>query len=81
MLTNLVWAPISSFDDIRCSGNWMWPAETSNGKGLLYLAVKEVTDVLCNLGIGTNTFFLFFDLFFIFFQQLMVEKIVFQCLH
>ena len=44
----------------------MWPAETSNGKGLLYLAVKEVTDVLCNLGIGTNTFFVFWFIFYIF---------------
>jgi len=26
-LTNLVWARISDFEDIKCSGNWMWAAK------------------------------------------------------
>ena len=25
MLTNLIFAKISDFNDIKCSGNWMWP--------------------------------------------------------
>jgi phosphoribosylformylglycinamidine synthase len=54
MLTNLVWAPITAFDDIRCSGNWMWPAQTPEGKGLLYRAVQAVSRDLITLGIAID---------------------------
>lgn len=54
MLTNLVWAPITAFSDIRCSGNWMWPASTIEGKSLLLNAVNAVSHTLCQLGIAID---------------------------
>jgi phosphoribosylformylglycinamidine synthase len=54
MLTNLVWAPITALEDIRCSGNWMWPAQTPQGKGLLYRAVQAVSRDLITLGIAID---------------------------
>jgi phosphoribosylformylglycinamidine synthase len=59
MLTNLVWARITYFEDIKCSGNWMWPLKC--GKELrkdelhqLYLAVNETSDVLQILKIAID---------------------------
>lgn len=58
MLTNLVWAPITGFEDIRCSGNWMWPASAEHlghyYKSELLQAVKAVSDVMCQLGIAID---------------------------
>ena len=54
MLTNLVWAKISSFDDIKCSGNWMWPFKGSNDKYLLYEAVTKLSEFLIEIGISID---------------------------
>lgn len=54
MCTNLVWAPITAFTDIKCSVNWMWPAGTPEGKATLLRAVKEISDVMCQLGIAID---------------------------
>ena len=54
MCTNLVWAPITAFADIKCSVNWMWPARTPEGKALLLQAVKVMSDVMCLLGIAID---------------------------
>ena len=55
MITNLMWAEVSSFEDIKCSGNWMWalkgnPEEYYN----LYSAVNELSYFLIKLGIGID---------------------------
>jgi len=54
MLSNLVWAPVTAFEDIKCSVNWMWPAGTPKGKATLLKAVKNMSDVMCNLGIAID---------------------------
>ena len=54
MLSNLVWAPITAFEDIKCSVNWMWPAGTPEGKASLLTAVKTMSDVMCQLGIAID---------------------------
>ena len=41
MLTNLMWVEITSFDDIVCSGNWMWPLKYKNESSNLYIAAKN----------------------------------------
>lgn len=54
MLTNLMWAPISSRKDIKCSVNWMWPAKSSIEKRRLYDAVRAISALMVNLGIGID---------------------------
>ena len=54
MLTNLVWAGISNFGDIKCSGNWMWPGKDPIEGYQLYIAVKEVAKTLLDLGIAID---------------------------
>lgn len=50
-LTNLIFVVISKFQDIKLAGNWMWPASTSTEKYHLNNAVKEVSELLIELGI------------------------------
>ena len=50
-LTNLIFVVISRFQDIKLAGNWMWPASTSTEKYHLNNAVKEVSELLIELGI------------------------------
>ena len=45
MLTNMIFAKITSLQDIRCSGNWMWPNKSTQDKSNLYVACTE----MCNL--------------------------------
>jgi phosphoribosylformylglycinamidine synthase len=54
MISNLVWAPITDFEDIKCSVNWMWPANTPEGKASLLVAVKAMSTVLRVLGIAVD---------------------------
>ena len=54
MLTNIVWAKISKLEDIKCSGNWMWPAKTAEKKYHLYQAVNAVSDVMKKIGISID---------------------------
>ena len=59
MLTNLMWANITSFEDIKCSGNWMWPLKRGNTYDSkeghqLYLGVQEASRVLKVLGIAID---------------------------
>lgn len=42
-LTNLVFAPITSLTDVKCSGNWMWPAKLP-GEGF---RLVQTCDALC----------------------------------
>jgi phosphoribosylformylglycinamidine synthase len=53
-LTNIVWAGISSLEDIKCSGNWMWAAKL-RGEGVrLYDAAVAVNRIMTDLGIAID---------------------------
>jgi phosphoribosylformylglycinamidine synthase len=53
-LTNMVWARISSLEDIKCSGNWMWAAKLDGEGARLYDAAVAMGDVMTRLGIAVD---------------------------
>jgi phosphoribosylformylglycinamidine synthase len=53
-LTNMVWAKISSLEDIKCSGNWMWAAKLDGEGARLYDAAVAMADVMTRLGIAVD---------------------------
>ncbi|XP_050442491.1 phosphoribosylformylglycinamidine synthase [Adelges cooleyi] len=53
-LTNLVFAPISCLEDVKCSGNWMWPAKLPGEGAELFYACKAMCDVMKLLGIAVD---------------------------
>lgn len=59
MLTNLIWAQITCLEDVKCSGNWMWPLKHGNTYDAqdgydLYEAAKSVRDSLLSLGVSID---------------------------
>jgi len=54
MLTNLIWVKMSHFDDIKCSGNWMWEKSDEEECYALYLAVTRASELLSQLGIAID---------------------------
>jgi phosphoribosylformylglycinamidine synthase len=53
-LTNLVWAPVSALEDVKCSGNWMWAAKLPGEGAALALAAAALSDCLLRLGIAID---------------------------
>lgn len=53
-LTNLLFAPISSLQDVKCSANWMWPAKLAGEGEKLYAACQSMCHVMCELGIAVD---------------------------
>ncbi len=53
-LTNLMWARISSLEDIKCSANWMWAPKLPGEGAALYDAVCAMSDVMIELGIAVD---------------------------
>lgn len=53
-LTNLVFAPISCLEDVKCSGNWMWPAKLPGEGAELFYACKAMCEVMKQLGIAID---------------------------
>ena len=53
-LTNLVWAPVSHLQDVKCSGNWMWPAKLPGEGARVYAAAMALRDTLLELGIAVD---------------------------
>jgi len=53
-LTNIVWAKISSLEDIKCSGNWMWAAKLPGEGAKLYDAAVALSEILTRLGIAID---------------------------
>jgi phosphoribosylformylglycinamidine synthase len=53
-LTNLVWARVSSLEDVRCSGNWMWAAKLPGEGAALYDAAAAMRDLMIELGIAVD---------------------------
>lgn len=53
-LTNIVWAEVSSLEDIRCSGNWMWAAKLPGEGARLYDAAVALSDIMTQLEIAID---------------------------
>lgn len=53
-LTNLVWACVSSLEDVKCSGNWMWAAKLPGEGAAIYDAAVALKDILIALGIAID---------------------------
>jgi phosphoribosylformylglycinamidine synthase len=53
-LTNLVWAPVSALEDVKCSGNWMWAAKLPGEGANLAMAAASLSACLQQLGIAID---------------------------
>ncbi|XP_012269939.2 phosphoribosylformylglycinamidine synthase [Athalia rosae] len=53
-LTNLVFARISSLEDVKCSGNWMWAAKLPGEGAALYEACAAMCSVMKELGVAVD---------------------------
>ncbi|XP_064609891.1 phosphoribosylformylglycinamidine synthase-like isoform X2 [Liolophura sinensis] len=53
-LTNLVFAQITNLKDVKCSGNWMWPAKLPGEGAALVDACKAMCAVMKDLGIAVD---------------------------
>jgi phosphoribosylformylglycinamidine synthase len=53
-LTNLLWAPVSALEDVRCSGNWMWAAKLPGEGAALHDAAVAMKDIMLELGIAVD---------------------------
>lgn len=54
MLTNMMFAKISKLEDIKCSGNWMWPANFKGERYNMYMATKSMCNMMKTLGIALD---------------------------
>jgi phosphoribosylformylglycinamidine synthase len=53
-LTNMVWALVSDFEDIKCSVNWMWAAKIPGGGAALYKAADALAKLMKEIGIAAD---------------------------
>jgi len=53
-LTNLVWAPVSALEDIKCSGNWMWAGKLPGEGAAIYDAAVALKDLMLDLGLAID---------------------------
>ncbi|KAK5644184.1 hypothetical protein RI129_008029 [Pyrocoelia pectoralis] len=53
-LGNLVFAIISDIRDIKCSGNWMWPAKMPGEGAALFDTCKAMCEFMSKLGIAID---------------------------
>ncbi|MBI5847755.1 MAG: phosphoribosylformylglycinamidine synthase [Nitrospirae bacterium] len=53
-VTNIMWAKISSLEDIKCSGNWMWAPKLPGEGADLYDAAIAMRDIMIGLGIAID---------------------------
>lgn len=53
-LSNLVFARISTLQDVKCSGNWMWPAKLPGEGAALYKACSAMCSLMKELGIAID---------------------------
>ncbi|MFZ2198214.1 MAG: phosphoribosylformylglycinamidine synthase, partial [Thermodesulfovibrionales bacterium] len=53
-ITNIVWARVSSIEDIKCSGNWMWAPKLPGEGAELYDAAVAMRDIMTELGIAVD---------------------------
>ncbi|XP_077983888.1 phosphoribosylformylglycinamidine synthase-like [Glandiceps talaboti] len=53
-LTNLVFARVTSLKDVKCSGNWMWPAKLPGEGAALFDTCQAMCKVMKELGIAID---------------------------
>jgi len=53
-LTNIIWAPLTGIEDIKCSCNWMWAAKLPGEGADLYAAAQAMSDFMIELGIAVD---------------------------
>jgi phosphoribosylformylglycinamidine synthase len=53
-ITNIIWVKISTLEDIKCSGNWMWAAKLPGEGARIYDAAIALRDILLELGIAID---------------------------
>jgi phosphoribosylformylglycinamidine synthase len=53
-LTNIMWARVSKFEDIRFSGNWMWAARQPGEAARMYKTAEALRDILIQLGLAID---------------------------
>ncbi|KAL4706552.1 hypothetical protein ACJJTC_015750 [Scirpophaga incertulas] len=53
-LTNLVFAGISELEDVKCSGNWMWPGKNGIEGGSLVVACEALCEAMRKLGVAVD---------------------------
>lgn len=53
-LTNIVFAQITSLQDIKCSGNWMWAAKLPGEGAALYDACKAMCSFMSEIGVAID---------------------------
>jgi len=53
-MTNLMWAKVSSIEDIKASGNWMYAAKLPGEGAKMYDACEALRDSLLALGCGID---------------------------
>ncbi|XP_067125117.1 phosphoribosylformylglycinamidine synthase isoform X2 [Centruroides vittatus] len=53
-VTNLMFAPISSLQDAKCSGNWMWAAKLTGEGAALYDACQAMCETMKKLGLAID---------------------------
>lgn len=54
MLTNMMWVHITKLSDIKCSGNWMWPANSPENRYQMYEACSAMCTLMTELGISID---------------------------
>ena len=54
MLTNIIFCKIDSINNIRCSGNWMWPIKFDGEKDRLYKACQAMCECMLDVGIALD---------------------------
>uniref|UniRef100_A0A915E9Z7 Phosphoribosylformylglycinamidine synthase n=1 Tax=Ditylenchus dipsaci TaxID=166011 RepID=A0A915E9Z7_9BILA len=53
-LTNLVFAPITCIEDVKCSGNWMWAAKLPEEGTRLVAACDAMCALMAELGVAVD---------------------------
>lgn len=53
-LTNLVWAKVTSLEDVKASGNWMYAAKLDGEGAAMYDAALSLRDAMIELGIAID---------------------------
>ncbi|XP_043209386.1 phosphoribosylformylglycinamidine synthase-like [Amphibalanus amphitrite] len=53
-ITNLVFAPVTSLKEVKCSANWMWPAKLPGEAAAIYSACAAMCDVMGQLGVAVD---------------------------
>lgn len=54
LLTNIMFAGVTSLKDIKCSANWMWPAKEEKENYKMKKAVEALSEVMCKIGISID---------------------------